>query len=156
MDTRSNTNSFFERQSFRQWWLWTILLGIAALFIYRLIQQFYFGLPSRPGFSLVFFSVRRQLSCLSSSEPPSSLPVASSGSASAGPSRPSGFGSSTFFSSLRIVGVASLAQPFLRVFRNSKSVLVPRPLQSVCTLVFDWCLPRPAAPLAAAPFQRDR
>lgn len=45
MDTRSNTNSFFERQSFRQWWLWTILLGIAALFIYGLIQQFYFGLP---------------------------------------------------------------------------------------------------------------
>lgn len=45
MNTRDKTNSFFECQYFRQWWLWTILLGISALFIFGLIQQLYFGLP---------------------------------------------------------------------------------------------------------------
>ncbi|MFN8280158.1 MAG: hypothetical protein U0V49_07730 [Saprospiraceae bacterium] len=45
MDTRGKTDSYFERQSFRQWWLWTILFGTAALFIYGLVHQLYFGLP---------------------------------------------------------------------------------------------------------------
>jgi hypothetical protein len=36
---------FSEQQRFTQWWLWFILLGVNSLFVYALIQQFWFSEP---------------------------------------------------------------------------------------------------------------
>jgi len=41
-----NTNkSFTETQSFKQWWIWILFLGLNCLFLYGIIKQVGFGQP---------------------------------------------------------------------------------------------------------------
>jgi len=40
-----NTTLFQETQKFRQLWIWILLLGMLALFLWGLIQQLVFGIP---------------------------------------------------------------------------------------------------------------
>ena len=39
----NNEILFTERQRFKQWWLWLILLGVNGLFLYGTIQQLCLG-----------------------------------------------------------------------------------------------------------------
>lgn len=41
--TVENETLFVERQKFRQWWLWLVLLGVNVLFIYGAFQQIVLG-----------------------------------------------------------------------------------------------------------------
>src|SRR5699024_12086692 len=41
--TMENETLFVERQKFRQWWLWLVLLGVNVLFIYGAFQQIVLG-----------------------------------------------------------------------------------------------------------------
>lgn len=43
--TMENNILFSEKQYFRQWWLWLIILGIDGLFIYGFTQQIILGKP---------------------------------------------------------------------------------------------------------------
>jgi hypothetical protein len=52
---------FHEQQSFRQWWLWLLMLGLATLAVVALVQQLGFGTPfgdnSMSDGGLVLFSL---------------------------------------------------------------------------------------------------
>lgn len=39
----NSKNLFTERQRFKQWWLWVILLGIMGLFLFGVIKQVIYG-----------------------------------------------------------------------------------------------------------------
>lgn len=41
----SDTILFYERQRFKQWWLWILLIGVNGIFIYALVQQVFMGIP---------------------------------------------------------------------------------------------------------------
>lgn len=55
----NNSIEFFERQRFRLWWAWIILIVIIGTFIWGIIQQTVFHIPfgSKPVSSLVLLSL---------------------------------------------------------------------------------------------------